>query len=86
MKKKIVTKSKGRCFSAKKSQRIYIIFINRMFQFFCRKAPRQCPAGLFFETLVGGLEAYNHEKENFKKVEGKVLFGKKKTTNLYYFY
>ena len=86
MKKKILKKSKGRCFSAKNSQRIYIISINNMRQFFCQKAPSQWPAGLFFEKLVGGLEAYNHEKENFKKDKGKVLFGKKKSTNLYYFY
>ena len=86
MKKKIVKKSKGRCFSENKSQRIYIIFINRNSNFFCRKAPRQCPAGRFFETLVVGLEANNYEKENFKKVIGKVLFGKKVSTNLYYIY
>jgi hypothetical protein len=28
--------------------------------------------------LVGGLEANCYEKENFQKVIGKVLFGKKK--------
>ena len=86
MKKKILKKTKGSCFLAKKCQRIYIIFINRNSNFFCRKAPRQCPAGLFFETLVGGLEVNNYEKENCNKIKGKVLFGKKKSTNLYYFY
>ncbi len=49
-----------------------------MFQFFWRKAPRQCPAGLFFEKLVGGLEANNHEKENFKNSQREGAFWQKK--------
>jgi len=86
MKKKILKKSKGRCFSAKKSQRIFIIIVNRLFQFFCRKAPRQCPAGLFFEKLVGGLEANNYEKENFIKVIGKSFLAKKRNELKYFCY
>ena len=46
--------------------------------FFCRKAPRQCPAGLFFEKLVGGLEANNYTKDHLIKVIGKAILAIKK--------
>jgi hypothetical protein len=49
-----------------------------MSQFFAKKHQDNDLPACFFKKLVGGLEANNYEKENFKNVIGKVLFGKKK--------
>jgi hypothetical protein len=48
-----------------------------MRQFFLPKSTKPLASRPIFLRLVGGLEANNYEKENFKKVIGKVLFGKK---------
>jgi hypothetical protein len=45
--------------------------------FFAEKHQTNDQPACFFKRLVGGLEANYYEKENFKKVIGKVLFGKK---------
>jgi hypothetical protein len=49
-----------------------------MRQFFLPKSTKPMTSRPVFLEMVGGLEANNYEKENFKKVIGKVLFGKKK--------
>jgi hypothetical protein len=63
---------------AKKSKRIYIIPINNMRQFFLPKSTKPMTSRPVFLETGKGLEANNYKKENFKKVIGKVLFGKKK--------
>ncbi len=86
MKKKISKSKREGAFWQKNVNESILFQLIESDNFFTKKHQATDQPACFFKTLVGGLEAYNYEEESFIKVKGKVLFGKKMSTNLYYFY